>query len=115
MSIDAPLAPFGHVTAAHAVAIARDVGTPVYAYDERSISARCREVIGMPNAYGIEPRFAMKANSSRAILQLVAREGMGIDASSLNEARRAHAAGIALDRIMLTTQEVPVGPDRADL
>jgi diaminopimelate decarboxylase len=40
---------------------------------------------------------------------------MRIDASSLNEAQRAVAAGIGAERIMLTTQEVPRGPDRADL
>ena len=108
------LAPWGNVTAAHVLAAAK-VGTPVYVYDEAQIVRHCRNILGMPNAYGIEPRFAMKANSSRAILQLVAREGLGIDASSLNEARRAHAAGIAYGRIMLTTQEVPVGRNRQDL
>jgi diaminopimelate decarboxylase len=57
----------------------------------------------------------MKANSSRALLQLIAGQGLGIDASSLNEARRAVAAGIAPGRIMLTTQEVPAGANRAEL
>lgn len=108
------LAPWGTVTTDHVLAAAK-VGTPVYLYDEAQIVQHCRNILGMPNAYGLEPRFAMKANSSRAILQLVAREGFGIDASSLNEARRAHAAGIAYGRIMLTTQEVPLGQNRTDL
>lgn len=93
----------------------REYGTPCYVYDEAAILQRCREVLGMPNSFGLHARFAMKANSNRALLQLVAGTGMGIDASSLNEARRAVLAGIAPGRIMLTTQEVPEGNDRRDL
>lgn len=114
MSTAPRLAPWGTVTPDHVLAAAK-VGTPVYLYDEAQIVQHCRNILGMPNAYGLEPRFAMKANSTRAILQLVAREGLGIDASSLNEARRAHAAGIDYGRIMLTTQEVPLGQNRTDL
>jgi diaminopimelate decarboxylase len=90
-------------------------GTPLYLYDERTIVARCRSVLAMPNAFGLHAGYAMKANGNRALLQLVAREGMGIDASSLNEVRRARMAGVPGKRIVLTTQEVPVGPDRVEL
>ena len=105
----------GAITGADVAAAARMVGTPLYLYDEVFILERCREISSMPNAFGLAPRYAMKANSSKALLQLIASQGFGIDASSLNEARRAHAAGIPLSSIMLTTQEVPRGGDRADL
>lgn len=95
--------------------LAEQFGTPLYAYDERTIRAKCRSILGMPNAFGLHAGFAMKANSSRAILQIIASEGFGIDASSLNEARRAVAAGIAPNRIMLTSQDVPLGKDRQEL
>jgi diaminopimelate decarboxylase len=114
MSNASPLAPWGQATTDHVLAAAR-IATPVYLYDEAQIVRQCRNILAMPNAFGLEPRFAMKANSSRAVLQIIAREGFGIDASSLNEARRAHAAGIAYARIMLTTQEVPLGQNRRDL
>lgn len=110
-----PLAPFGHVTPKQVLEVADTFGTPAYVYDADSVVSRCRDVLAMPNAFGLRTRYAMKANSNRAILQLIAGQGFGIDASSLNEARRAAAAGIQADRIMLTTQEVPVGQDRADL
>jgi diaminopimelate decarboxylase len=97
------------------VQAAKNYGTPLYLYDERMIVARCQAVLGMPSAFGLYAGYAMKANSNRAILQLVVREGMGIDASSLNEVRRAHAAGVPSTRIVLTTQEVPEGSDRAEL
>lgn len=96
-------------------ALATQFGTPLYAYDERTLRAKCRAILAMPNAYGLHAGFAMKANSSRALLQIIASEGLGIDASSLNEARRAVAAGIAPNRIMLTSQDVPLGADRAEL
>jgi diaminopimelate decarboxylase len=97
------------------VSAADRFGTPLYLYDEAAIVDKCRLVLGMPNAFGLGVRFAMKANSSRALLQLVASQGIGIDASSLNEARRAHLAGIPHDRMMLTTQDVPEGDARRDL
>ncbi len=90
-------------------------GSPLYLYDESTILERCRRVQAMPNAFGLHVSYAMKANSSRAILQLISREGIGIDASSMNEARRALAAGIAPSRIVLTSQEVPEGSDREEL
>ncbi|HEY5956492.1 MAG TPA: diaminopimelate decarboxylase [Polyangiaceae bacterium] len=95
--------------------LARQFGTPLYAYDELTIRAKCRAVLAMPNAFGLHVGYAMKANSSRAILQIVASEGLGIDASSINEALRALRAGIPASRIMLTTQDVPVGEARQQL
>jgi diaminopimelate decarboxylase len=95
--------------------IAQQQGTPCYVYDEAVILQKCRDIVGMPNAFGLRPRFAIKANSNRALLQLIAATGINIDASSLNEARRARMAGIPSCRIMLTTQEVPLGHDRHDL
>ena len=54
----------------------------------------------------------MKANPSLALLQLIASQGLGVDASSINEAKRANIAGIAYSQMMLTTQDVPLGDDR---
>jgi diaminopimelate decarboxylase len=109
------LAPFGKVTPRSVVEAAALVGTPFYLYDEAMIVERCRSVLGMPSAFGMSARFAMKANSTRAVLELVAEQGMGIDASSLNEVRRARRAGVPAGRIMLTSQEIPEGQDRRDL
>lgn len=89
-----------------------EFGSPLYLYDEGTIRARCRAVLSLPNAFGLHVRYAMKANPNRAILQIIADEGVGIDASSVNEARRARLAGIAADRITLTSQQYPVGEAR---
>jgi len=69
----------------------------------------------MPNAYGLHVRYAMKANSDRTVLRVVTSKGLDLDCSSLNEAARAFAAGIPYSRMMLTTQEVPTGEERAEL
>src|SRR5665647_1101892 len=78
-----------------------EYGTPIYLYDENSIIEKCKAALSMPNAYGIAVRYAMKANSTRAILEIVNEQGLLIDASSLNEAKRANMAGIRLDHIFL--------------
>ena len=49
-------------TAAMAAAAA---GTPCYVYDEDSLRANARAVMAFPNAFGITPRYAMKATRSR--------------------------------------------------
>ncbi len=106
---------FSTINTEQIVKAAETYGTPLYLYDEAMIAAKCQEVLAMPNAYGLNVRYAMKANSNKRVLQIVNGQGVHIDASSLNEARRAHMAGIPLDHIMLTTQEVPLGEDRSDL
>ena len=92
-----------------------DYGTPIYLYDESQIVEKCKAALSMPNAYGLTVRYAMKANSSKSLLKIVNDQGLMIDASSLNEAKRAHMAGIALNRIFLTTQEIPDRQERKDL
>jgi diaminopimelate decarboxylase len=105
----------GRVSPAMVLAAARLGGTPCYLYDAAEIVERCRRVLAMPHAFGLEVRYAMKANSSRALLELIATQGVGLDVSSLNDARRGRLAGVDWSRMMLTTQDVPAGEERAAL
>lgn len=95
--------------------IAQQWGTPVYLHDQEYIERSCEQLLSMPNAYGLHVRYAMKANSDRTVLRVVTNKGLDLDCSSLDEAARAHAAGIPYSRMMLTTQEVPTGEERAEL
>jgi len=95
--------------------IAGQWGTPVYLHDQQYIENSCDQLLNMPNAYGLHVRYAMKANSDRTVLRVVTNKGLDLDCSSLDEAARAHAAGIPYGRMMLTTQEVPIGEERAEL
>ena len=103
---------FDSVTAARAI---EEYGSPLYIYDEDAILARCEDCIKMPNAYGLTVRYALKANPNRTLLKKISEAGLKFDASSLNEVRRAHLAGIPYKDIMLTSQEVYEGDDMAAL
>ena len=106
---------FGTLDAAIVARAADDYGTPLYLYDETHIRERCRECLAMPNAYGLTVRYAMKAGSNKTLLKIISEEGLHIDASSLNEVIRANLAGVPLENIMLTTQEVHTGAARVKL
>jgi diaminopimelate decarboxylase len=89
--------------------------TPLYLYDERLIIDKCSDIKKMPNEFGFSPRYAMKANSTKALFQPIVERGFGIDASSMNEAERVHLGGVPYAKTMLTTQEVPEGRERKRL
>jgi diaminopimelate decarboxylase len=68
--------------------LARDHGTPLYVYDAEMIRRRCRDLAAWDTV-----RFAQKACSNLAILDLVRRAGVMVDAVSTGEIQRALAAG----------------------
>lgn len=109
------LTPFSGVTGEHIARAARTFGTPLYLYDQALIEAKCAAFLSMPHAFGLTVRYAMKANPNRSLLRLIHAQGIGIDASSLNEALRAELAGIPAGEIMLTSQEVPASTSQAEL
>ena len=88
-------------------AIAANFGSPVAIYDESRLRGRARQLRAMPNAFGLRPRFAMKACPTAAVLQIIHDEGIGIDASSGYEVERALLCGIPISDISLTAQELP--------
>lgn len=88
--------------------VARDVaarfGTPSYVYDETTLAALARIVTGFGAPFGLVPRFAVKANPSRAVLRLFDAAGLSFDVSTVWEARRVLAAGITASKVQLTVQ-----------
>ena len=87
--------------------IREKIGTPCYVYSEAALRSSASKVLAFPNAFGLTARYAMKASPNANILRLFASMGLHIDASSGYEARRAMAAGVAPERISLSTQELP--------
>ena len=57
-----------------------DFGTPAFVYDENTLRANAKLVKSFPNAFGLFPRYAMKAAPTAAILRIFNDEGLGIDA-----------------------------------
>jgi diaminopimelate decarboxylase len=84
--------------------IAERWGTPVFVYSEEALREQARQMLAFAAPYGVTVRYAMKANPARAILQIFNEMGLHIDASSGFEAWRAMHAGIAPERILLTSQ-----------
>lgn len=85
--------------------IAKSYGTPLFVHDENSYRKYAQEALAIPHAFGLTVRYAMKANSHRAILRIFDDMGIAMDASSYYEVKRSLAAGIEPGKIQLTSQE----------
>jgi diaminopimelate decarboxylase len=89
---------------AEAAEVRERFGTPCYVYDRRTLEATARAALAFPAPFGFTLRYAMKANPSRAILRVFLGLGLDVDASSDHEVERALRAGVAAERIQLTSQ-----------
>jgi len=72
--------------------LARRYGTPTFAYDAEMIRQRISDLRAFDYV-----RYAQKACSNLAILDLIRRKGALVDCVSANEVRRALAAGYAIE------------------
>lgn len=79
------------------VELAREFGTPVFAYDEEHLRARCREAV---SAFGHHATYATKAFLCKAMARLAYEEGMGLDVASGGEIHTCLAAGIPAERLV---------------
>jgi diaminopimelate decarboxylase len=75
--------------------IARDVGTPVYVYSAATIRDRYERLEKMLVSIPHRIHYTLKANSSRALLELLRALGAGADVVSGGELHRALNAGFA--------------------
>jgi len=93
--------------------IANKFGNPVYVYSEKKLRQSAQEALDFPNAFGLRVRYAIKANSTAAIIKLFDSLNVHFDASSSFEVHRLLMNGIEASRIQLTAQEL--APDLKDL
>ena len=91
-----------HLEQADLQAIARQVGTPFYAYSAASISQRFEAFSAAFSDLKAIICFALKANSNQAVLTLLAKAGAGADVVSEGELLRALAAGMPADKIVFS-------------
>lgn len=96
-----------HAEAVSLEAIAEDVGTPVYVYSTATLERHyglMRDAVAAhrPALGEALIAFAVKANSNLSVLATLARMGCGADTVSEGEMRRALAAGVPADRIILS-------------
>ncbi len=85
-----------------AAELARRFGTPLYVYSRAAIEQAARAYSDAAQDRPISLRYAVKANSSLAILQLLARLGWGFDVVSGGELARVLAAGASGDKVVFS-------------
>ncbi len=91
--------------------IAARVGTPTYVYNLDSVVQRYREHVTAFEGLRHHACFAVKANSSLPLLQMLARHGAGFDVNSRGELHRVLRAGADPARMTMTG----VGKSHADI
>src|SRR5687768_11418496 len=92
--------------------IARDYGTPLYVYSATAIRTSYRELDEAFRPYPHRIHYAMKANSSYALVRLLREAGSGVDANSIGEVELAMRAGFAPADIVFSG--VGKSPDEID-
>ena len=92
--------------------IARDYGTPLYVYSATAIRTSYRELDEAFAPYPHRIHYAMKANSSYALVRLLREAGSGVDANSIGEVELAMRAGFAPADIVFSG--VGKSPDEID-
>ncbi len=94
---DDPAAP-EWLDAALVTRTAERVGTPYYLYCAERIRDRCT---ALRDAFpGAHVRYAMKANSNRAVLATIRTSGLGVDTVSPWEVRLARSVGFGREQIL---------------
>jgi diaminopimelate decarboxylase len=83
-------------------AIASQEGTPLYVYSAETIRSRFRAIDGAFGGYPHAVHYALKANSTFAIVQLVRALGGAVDANSIWEIDVARRAGFRPEEIVFT-------------
>src|SRR5439155_5569300 len=78
--------------------LAKRFGTPLFVYDEAHLRARCREYVEAFGADGVA--YAGKAFLCRAMVHLVAEEGLHLDVATGGELHVALSAGFPAARIV---------------
>lgn len=82
--------------------IAETAGTPAYVYSAATLVHHYRTFADAFAGQDVTICFAVKANSNQAVLTTLAREGAGADVLSEGELRRALAAGIPGEKIVIS-------------
>src|SRR5438552_1466160 len=93
-------------------AIAREHGTPIYVYSAESIRRAYRALDEAFDGHPHRIHYALKANSSLAVVRLLADAGSAVDANSIGEIELALRAGFQPSDIVFTG--VGKTPDEID-
>ena len=82
--------------------LADAIPTPLHVYSANAIRQRIAGLQAVLAGLEVQICFAVKANPSHGILQLMAQAGLGADIVSAGELRRSLRAGIAPDKVVFS-------------
>jgi len=82
--------------------IAETYGTPLYVYDRTVIQSQIQKLQKFFQAFSNDIHYAMKANENPEILKIMLQNGLGVDAVSVNEIKRALSVGFTKEKIIYT-------------
>jgi diaminopimelate decarboxylase len=82
--------------------IAQEFGTPTFVYSERAVTQAFEKFSSAARTRNSLICYALKANSSLAIIRLLAKQGAGFDIVSLGELQRVLAAGGQANKIVFS-------------
>jgi len=91
--------------------IAQEIGTPVFVYNLKTIETQVDKLKIAFKDLPFQIHYAMKANEHLEILKIFKEKGLGVDAVSVNEIKRALSIGFDKRNIIYT----PSFPDFDDL
>jgi diaminopimelate decarboxylase len=79
--------------------VAGQFGTPLYVYSKHALLSHCRLIESAFDGFPHLTCYAVKANSNRALLKVIANEGLGADVGSKGELYLAREAGFPPGKI----------------
>ena len=88
------------------VALAQEFGTPLYVYDGSIIERQVQTLRSAFTGLNLRIKYAAKALTNQAILQLMKKNGVELDAVSIEEAKLGLLAGFAPAQILYTPNSV---------
>ncbi len=86
--------------------LAKQYGTPLYLYDERTLRTRCREMKQLVSYPHFKPNYSAKANSNIELLKIIRSEGFSVDAMSPGEIVQELEAGFTPEEILFVCNNV---------
>ena len=101
-TVDSVVDDSAHFDGVDLCALARSVGTPSHVYSATAIRQRIDALRTALRGLDAELRFAVKANSNLAVLQLMNEARVGADIVSIGELQRSLNAGIPATRIVFS-------------
>lgn len=96
------------IDSARLQSVAERFGTPLYVYDADVITDQIGRLRSAFSSWrDVHFHYAVKAASTQGILQVIERQGIGLDCVSIGEVHMGLRAGFTPDRIMFTPNGVP--------